>query len=121
MSEKQRKMQWILGDTVTAPPQDTILVQYPIPFGKRGYILGFCISTTDQAGNAFQISWRHRGQLKTMMLVFGGQGTVKDVDNDVAINEAFSADAQSYVTIRNMNVALAGDYQASLLIGEEAV
>lgn len=120
MTEK-RFTQWILGETIATPPQDTILVSYPVPYGKRGYIMGFNISTTDQAGNAFTISWTHKGQTKTLLVVFGGQGTVKDADNDIAINEAFSADPLSYVTIRNGTASVAGNYQASLLIAEETV
>jgi hypothetical protein len=123
MSEQSKRTpQWVLGEQQTAPASFTKLVQTTVAIGKKAYIMGFSISTTDAAGNAFIISWMHRGQLKTILIVFGGQGTVKDTDAEIALNETFSADPQSVISIENLNNATVGArYQASLLIAEVTV
>jgi hypothetical protein len=112
---------WIIGKTVTAPTANANLVQSYVSMGKRVYILGFFISTTDTAGNSFQISWRHNGIEKTLLIVFSSQGTIKDTDTEMALNEDFSADPQSIITVQNLSNASGGLYQASILIGEEQV
>ncbi len=116
-----RLSKWRFGETRTAPQANTALVTHNVTIGKRGYIMGYFITTSDQAGNNFKLKWKHNGIDYSRLLVFGGQGTVSETSETFALNEDFSADPQSSITIECLNVSTAGDYQASLLIAEETV
>ncbi len=116
-----RQAKWVIGQSLTAPTASSKLVQTSVPIGKRTYIMGFFISTTDTAGNSFKINWVHNGVAMALLLVYSSQGSIKDTDSEIALNENFSADPQSVITVENLSNASGGLYQASLLIGEEQV
>lgn len=118
MSLQESKTRWELGTLLTAPAQNTALVTKIVSQAKKGRILGFWLSTTDTAGNQFTLNWKCKGVAHSQLIIFGGSGTIKDI-NEVAINEDYPADPQSAITITNAVTGTAlTQYQASLLVAE---
>jgi len=107
---------WTHAAEQTAPGAGTALVTQAVPVGKNGYIYGFFISC--QEANDFKLNWTSGGAAKSKRIVFGGAGTMEDVQ-PVALNEGLPADAGSSITITNVNAGGAGKiYQANLLYAE---
>jgi hypothetical protein len=105
---------WVHGGEVIAPTAGTALVSWTVPAGKVGYIYGFFISAGE--GNDFKISWTSGGTTYSRRIVFSGKGTLHFVDT-TAFNEGLPADADTSVTITNVNAGSVGIvYQAALLV-----
>lgn len=107
---------WVDGSEVTAPAAGTALVSKTVSAGKSGYIYGFFISAGE--GNDFKINWTSGGTAYSKRIVFIGKGTLQYVDF-AALNEGKPADAETSITITNVNNGGAGViYQASILYAE---
>ena len=107
---------WIFGDEVIAPAADTKLVSHSVSVGREGYIYGFEITAGET--NDFKINWVSGGVSKSRRIIFGGKGTLHHIDF-IAFNEKFPADAESEISITNINNGSGGvAYQTSLLIAE---
>jgi len=108
--------EWTHAAAQTAPGAGTALVTQAVTAGKSGYIYGFFISS--QEANDFLLNWTSGSAAKSKRIIFGGSGTVENVDG-IAMNEGLPADAGSNITITNVNAGGAGKvYQANLLYGE---
>ena len=107
---------WTHAGEQVAPGPGTALVTQAVSAGRTGYIYGFFI--TVQEANDFKISWTSGGAARSKRIVFGGGGTMEDVQ-PAALNEGLPADSGSNVTITNVNAGGAGKiYQANLLYAE---
>jgi hypothetical protein len=105
---------WVHGGEVTAPEAGTALVSWTVPSGRVGYVYGFFISAGE--GNDFKLNWTSGGVAYSRRIVFPGKGTLHFVDV-IALNEGLPADANTSVTITNVNAGSAGVvYQAALLV-----
>lgn len=107
---------WYLGDEVKAPPAGTKLVVRKVPEERVGFIYGIFISSGEP--NTFKVSWISRGLPRSLIIDFGGRGTVL-TSGVISLNEEYPADSETEVFITNV-VAGSVDvvYQAGLLIGE---
>lgn len=107
---------WVHADEAVAPAALTALVTRTVGAGKVGYIYGFFIEA--QEANDFLIGWVSGGAAKQKRVTFAGGGAEEAID-PVALNEGLPADAATDITIKNVNVGVAGKvYQAALLYGE---
>lgn len=108
--------EWVHAAEQTAPGAGTALITKAVTAGKTGYIYGFFIST--QESNDFLLNWTSGGVARSKRIIFGGAGSTECVDT-VALNEGLGADAETNITITNVNAAAGGKiYQADLLYGE---
>ena len=104
---------WIFGSEVSAPAAGTALVSKSVSTGKKGYIFGIFI--TAQEANDFKINWTSGGVAYTIRIIFVGKGTLMSAFPK-AYNEGYPADADTNVTITNVNAGSTGIvYQAGLL------
>ena len=107
---------WAHGDEVTAPEAGTALVTKSIEAGKNGFIFGFFISTGE--ANDFKINWTTDGSEKSIRIPIESRGSVHFVDF-TPLNEGMGADAETDISITNVNAGSAGVvYQARLLYAE---
>jgi hypothetical protein len=107
---------WIHGTEVTAPAMGTQLVNRTVSNGKTGLIYGFLISS--QEANNFLISWTSNTIPRSIRIVFGSAGTTQDTES-IPLNEGLDADANTGITITNINAGGVGAvYQARLLYKE---
>jgi hypothetical protein len=107
---------WTHGSEATAPAAGSTLVSKTVSTGKRGFIHGFIISA--QEANDFKVNWTSSSAAKSVRIVFGARGTVKDVSM-IPLNEGFPADAGTSITVTNVNAGASGAiYQASVLVLE---
>ena len=118
--EFKRKLRWVGGEIITDPQADTTLVAHACSYGKKTFIHGYHISTTDIGGNTFLIRWLNNGQVKTWEIVFPANGTAVIFEEYIAINERSHADPQSQLTITCLKGG-AGMYQAAVCIAEEVL
>ena len=108
--------EWVHADEVTAPAADTALVSKTVSAGKTGYIYGFFISAGE--ANDFKINWASGGVAKSIRVPFSGKGVLQYADF-IALNEGLGADAETNITITNVNAGGSGVvYQARLLYAE---
>jgi len=107
---------WIYGNEVTAPTAGSALVSKAVSTERTGYVYGIFISA--QEANDFKLNWTSRGTAYSIRIVFAGKGTLV-ATFEKAINEGLGADANSSITITNVNAGSAGVvYQAGILYAE---
>jgi len=105
--------EWVHADEVTAPAGGTALVTKAVGTGKSGYIYGFFISA--QEANDFKLNWTSGETAYSIRIPLGGTGASQCVDL-LPLNEGLPADAETSITITNINAATAEKiYQARLL------
>ncbi|MBA7689858.1 hypothetical protein ES703_98377 [subsurface metagenome] len=105
--------EWVHATEVTAPTGGTALVTKAVGTGKSGYIYGFLISA--QEANDFKLNWTSGATAYSIRIPFGGTGATECVDS-LPLNEGLPADAETSITITNVNAATAEKiYQARLL------
>jgi hypothetical protein len=119
-NEFARKLRWVASDILVNPIEATELLNHTCAYGKKTFIHGYHISTTDLGGNTFIISWLSGGKSKQWKIVFPANGTVSTFEEYIAINELSHADPQSALTISCLNAG-DGDYQVALCIAEEVL
>jgi hypothetical protein len=108
--------EWIHAAEVTAPAEGAALVTKAVGAGGAGYIYGFLISA--QEINDFKVNWTSGATAYSIRIPFGGAGATECVD-PTPLNEGLPADAETNITITNVNAAAAGKiYQARLLYAE---
>ncbi|GAI88105.1 unnamed protein product, partial [marine sediment metagenome] len=108
--------EWVHAAEVTAPAEGAALVTKAVGVGKSGYIYGFLISA--QETNDFKLNWTSGETGYSIRIPFGGAGSTECVD-PTPLNEGLPADAETDITITNVNAAAAEQiYQARLLYAE---
>jgi len=113
---KNIEPEWVHAGEVTAPAADTALVSKTVSAGKVGYIYGFFISAGE--ANDFKINWTSGGAAKSIRVSFSGKGVLQYADF-IALNEGLGADAETNITITNVDAGSSGViYQARLLYAE---
>jgi len=113
---KNIEPEWVHAGEVTAPAADTALVSKTVSAGKVGYIYGFFISAGE--ANDFKINWTSGGAAKSIRVPFSGKGVLQYADF-IALNEGLGADAETNITITNVDAGGSGViYQARLLYAE---
>ncbi len=107
---------WVYAAQVVAPLAGAVLVNQLVGAGFLGYIFGFLIAS--QEPNSFLLNWISGGVARSKIIIFGGAGTLEDVNN-IALNTGLLADPGTVITITNINAGGAGIiYQANLLYAE---
>ena len=108
--------EWTHAAEATAPAEGAALVTKAVGAGGAGYIYGFLISA--QEINDFKVNWTSGATAYSIRIPFGGAGATECVDS-TPLNEGLPADAETNITITNVNAAAAGKiYQARLLYAE---
>ena len=106
---------WILGTAVSAPAAGTVLVSYTVPASSKGYVYGLQVNASE--GNTYQVEWTSGGTVYDREIVVSGSGTFYFTDVN-ALNEGFSADAGTVISVKNKNDGSSGStYTAHLFVG----
>jgi phage-related tail protein len=107
---------WVYGSEITAPAAGTALVSKTVGTGKTGYVYGIFI--TAQEANDFKLNWKSGATSYSIRIAFAGKGSLM-VTFEIPINEGLGADADSTISITNVNAGSAGTvYQAGILYAE---
>lgn len=107
---------WNHTPEVGAPGAATVLSTHTVANGKKGYIFGFFITTTE--ANNFMLNWVSGSLARSKRIVMLSAGSVESVD-PVALNNGLPADSGTAITISNVSAAAIGTtYQTDLLVAE---
>lgn len=107
---------WAHCNEVTAPSANSVICQYTIPAGRRGYIYGFFITASEP--NSFRLRWTSNNQTLSIVIPFSGAGAIHYADL-IPLNEGAPADPNTPIQVLALNSGSSGSvYQARILVME---